>query len=109
MTRKTGSVEFTEADGHQLAVDMLREIEAHYRKIGALIESWPDSRDNEIGDFWKQDKSEILRRYLGTVAAKGSPALEHGFFAVLTDYIGSTQGDGVVPEPEYYASEMTTD
>ncbi len=90
---RSGGDHFTEEDGHQLAADMLRELETHYHERGTLIEAWPESMDSEIGDFWKKDKSEILRRYLATMGAKGSPALEHGFFAVLTDVLAS-QCDG---------------
>lgn len=74
---------FSEADGYQLAADMLREIQEHW---GAREDGVPDK---EIATLWKRDDSAILRRYLENVERSRSAALARGFFAVLTDYLGS--------------------
>ena len=86
---------FQATDGHQLAIDMLREIHEQWL---AREDGVPD---DQVGDLWRRDDSAVLRRYLKTVGASRSPALEAGFFAVLTDFIGGTL-DGVVPELEFY-------
>ena len=85
---------FTEADGHQLAADMLREIHAHW------LARQQDVPDEQIRDLWRRDDSSILRRYLATVIEPRSAELEQGFFAVLTDYIGSAP-EGT-PDPDCY-------
>lgn len=86
---------FTEADGHQLAADMLRELRVHY-----LAREEGVTTDAEIEALWHRDDSAILRRYLSTVRRRRSPALEKGFLAVLTDQLGAAQ-DGAI-DPDFY-------
>jgi hypothetical protein len=76
--------QYTERDGRQLAVEMLRELGVEW-----------DRRDlNHIPDEWlleaqiAQDPA-VLRRYLAMVQDSGSAQLELGFLRVLTDFIGS--------------------
>lgn len=86
---------FTEADGHQIAADMLREIKQHWltREDGVP--------DDQVADLWRHDDSTILRRYLASVRRRCDRALERGFFAALTDYLGSESP----PDPEFYEAE----
>lgn len=93
------SIPFTEQDGHQLAADMLREIRAHWDSRSPE-ESVPD---DQLADLWKHDDSKILRKYLAAVRQRRSAELEHGFFAVLTDFIGCSGESS--PDPETYEAE----
>jgi hypothetical protein len=89
----------SESDGHQLAVDMLDEIAAHWTSRQEGVPA------DQIGTHWKRDDGAILRRYLGVLQSQNSESLQHGFFAVLTDYIGSAAADGCVPDLETYEGE----
>lgn len=70
---------FTEADGHQLAIDLLDEMS----EIGM------DELCIDQADEYREGRSQndVLTRYLR--AAQQHPAVERGFLAVLTDVIGS--------------------
>lgn len=93
---------FTEADGYRLAADLLRDVREHYlaREKGLSVE--------QVEGLWKQDNSDVIRRYLTVLSTKKSPALERGFFAVLTDFIGSA-ADGAVCDPEFYQDGKSLD
>lgn len=86
-------IKFTEADGHQLAVDLLREV-GH---------EWSTFEDS-TSDAWKRQQVQVVARYLATLREHSSPELERGFCAVLTDYLGACVNGGV-PDPEYYERE----
>jgi hypothetical protein len=88
--------QFTEADGHQLAADMLREVHDEW-----LTDPW--QADDGIAG-WRKAAPVVLPRYLMKVREASSPELERGFFAVLTDFIGGSL-DGVVPEAQFYERE----
>lgn len=84
----------TEADGYQLAADMLRD----------LHEEWlsdEEFQQTEEEGAWRLLRGDTVRRYMETVSNSGSQALERGFYAVLTDFIGSCV-DGAVPDAEFY-------
>ena len=88
---------FTEADGHQLAADMLRDVH----------DEWFNNEEYQAaspGAEWALLKGEVLCRYLDTVRNSQSATLERGFYSVLTDYIGSCM-DGVVPDADFYEKE----
>lgn len=85
---------FTEEDGHQLAVDMLRDVRDEWFNNEEFQKC--DSRT----DFLLL-KGVALSRYLETIITADSPALQRGFYAVLTDYIGCCM-DGSIPYPERY-------
>ena len=68
----------TEADGRQLAADMLKEME----RIG-FDELALDGAQYREG----RPQNDVLARYLA--AARGSADIERGFLAVLTDVLGS--------------------
>ncbi len=86
---------FSEADGHQLAADLLREMGADYaRRADAMEAGAPDGLSEEkftllCKKFWSKHRSPILRRYLSMVSDRNSPELSHGFYAVLSDILGS--------------------
>lgn len=98
MVRKA-SGKLGEADGHQLAADMLREIQTHWEARQDGIS------DADLNGLWRRDDSEILRRYLNTVTSRNCPALEHGFFAVLTDFIGVSKDSTI--EPKFYEKDAS--
>ena len=83
------TIHLDEDDGYELAADLLREIEGHWNSRSDGVD------DEELDDLWKHEESAILRRYLQMVGERHCPALEKGFFAVLTDFIGSALGGGV--------------
>jgi hypothetical protein len=77
---------FTEADGRQLAIDMLRELKGWAEQIDARecekIDQggeMPDMREVMLGE-----EPEILRRYLAAIGRMQSPVLERGFLCVLS-------------------------
>lgn len=91
---------FTEADGRQLAADMLREIGARWLEgQGGL-----DANDRSINEQIINREPGALRRYLATVRDSGSEALERGFLCVLTDFIGSSVTEGV-PDVALYEED----
>lgn len=81
---------FTEADGRQLAVNMLLEIRDELGVDECVLD--PDARDG-------RPQSDVLARYLRTVRDAGAAA-EAGFVAVLTDFVGSAFE--ATPDPESY-------
>lgn len=88
---------FTEEDGHQLAVDLVREVEAHITHRRDHLRDVSDAefeRTYDSGEVWRNDESVVLRRYLATVRESGSAALEKGFLAVLTSHLGSGGVEG---------------
>jgi len=83
---------FTEADGRQLAVDMLRELAQWDRNVDERecakmdADHEPDMREVKLCE-----DPEILRRYLATVQGTKSPALERGFLCMLTAALTSEE------------------
>jgi hypothetical protein len=103
------TAEFTEADGRQLAVDMLRELREWTERVNEREcdkmsddEDEPDMREVILGE-----EPEIFRRYLATMQSKNSAALERGFLCVLShfmaEFIEDSEIEGydgyVVPRP----------
>jgi hypothetical protein len=87
---------FTEADGRQLAVDMLRELREEWRSAdleGVL--------DEDIKETLIDAEPTTLRRYLTVVQQRKSAPLERGFLCVVSNYIAGAT-DGTIPDPEYY-------
>ena len=88
--------QFTEADGHQLAIDLLDEMQ----DIG-MDELGIDEAD-EYRDGRPQN--DVLTRYLRV--AQTHPQVEKGFLAVLTDVIGShVEGTGGA-DYEHFVSQV---
>lgn len=85
-TPKSSKPQFTEADGRQLAVDMLREIGDWWFNVSESMSEAQGEKDAMV-PFLRRDP-RILRRYIRTVEAKRSAALSRGFFTVVTEYIG---------------------
>jgi hypothetical protein len=77
------------AYGRKLAVGMLIEFRAMDHNDETCIE--PRYRPGK-------PQSDILTRYVRAVRDQYSPAVEAGFFAVLTDYLAHE----AATEPEYY-------
>lgn len=89
----------TEADGHQLLADMLREVSDEWLKYW---DGQPeDSGGNTWSDGWHMLKGEVLQRYFKLVSESHSPELRRGFFAALTDFLGQASNGGV-NDPEFY-------
>ncbi len=96
---------FTEADGRQLAADMLRELGRDWETVGL-----PDVPVGEISEALISEMCEAmiardpdtLRRFLRVVQEKGSPALERGFLCALNDYLGSSMAGGFKRDPSAY-------
>lgn len=110
--KNTGRVEFTEDDGHELAGHLIRDLQQDYLERGKVLESTPDDMPeaefSALNDrWWKENKSEVLRRYLAQVAAAGSPALEHGFYAALSDAIGVQATGSYATWETYVAGEAS--
>lgn len=76
----------TEADGRQLAVDMLRDLGDRWNDQEGLD---ADGEPSEVTEALMNREPDILRRYLGQVHARNSPQVERGFLCVLSEYIGS--------------------
>lgn len=79
-----------DADGRQLAVDLLRELRAAWEDESWLI-------DERTG----AQRDNVVLRYLAVLRTQGSPSAEAGFAAVLTDFMGSAVNGGV-PDPDLY-------
>lgn len=82
----------TAEDGRQLAIDMLRELEA--------------MRGEEMEDCLMADgrtpvRNNIVARYLRALGAARSPDAETMFASVLTDFIAGAV-DGAVADAEFY-------
>lgn len=86
---------FTEADGRQLAIDMLLEIRDELGVDECVLED--EGRDG-------RQQSDVLARYLRAVRDAGAAA-EAGFIAVLTDFVGSAFEAPSAPE-DYELREM---
>jgi hypothetical protein len=78
--------DFTEADGRQLAIDMLRDLADEWEASDELLEGVPD---DEITETILRRDPAVLRRYLKVMRARRCAALERGFLAVLADMLGS--------------------
>ena len=76
----------TEADGRQLACDMLRDLADEWEANDQYLEGVPDDQITET--LLRRDPA-VLRRYLKVLRAKRCPALEQGFLAVISDMLGS--------------------
>lgn len=85
-----GQDAFSSADGRQLAIDMLLEL----RDLGA-----------DATAIDRPGQQNIVGHYLRIIREQGAPALEHGFAAVLTDFIAGAL-DGAAPDPEVYEEEV---
>ena len=81
---------FTEADGRQLAIDMLLEIRDRVGVDECVLED--SVRDG-------RPQSDVLARYMRSVRDAGEAA-EAGFVAVLMDFVGSAFE--ATPDPESY-------
>ena len=99
--QKCRSSELTETDGRQLAIDMMREIEARWADHSDLehIEQPGDDDDDE--EYCRQcteieinREPEILRRYLDTVRNSRSAKLERGFLCLVTELLASVHCGG---------------
>lgn len=86
-----GSALLSESDGRKLAAAMLREFDEYL-----------DSNDHTIEARYRQGlpQKDTLARYLRVIMDQGNPAVEDGFIAVLTDFLGS----GGITKPEFYES-----
>jgi hypothetical protein len=80
---------FTSADGCQLAIDMLLEL----RELGR-----PLLLDDSQGSATRRCAAQV-----GPPRSIGAE-LEHGFAAVLTDFIAGAL-DGAAPDPDFYETE----
>lgn len=87
-------VALTEADGRQLAVDMLRELESWDLKMGDGLIPPPGGEDSELDatEHGLNQEPEIFRRYLAAVHRARSSGVERGFLCVLSEFIGSALG-----------------
>lgn len=83
---------FTERDGRELAVSLLRELRDTDADLTALEDDYrPAGRAQD----------NIVLRYLTTLRETENRALEAGFAAVLSDFIASTL-NGAIPDPDHY-------
>ncbi len=90
MAERQRSKHLTAADGRRLAIDMLREIRDEVGSDATSIEE--EYREG-------RPQSDVLARHLRVVGRAG-PAVEAGFLAVLTDFLG---GAFEAPtDPEFY-------
>jgi len=94
---------FTEADGRQLAVNMLRELD-HF-ETNDEDGPWPWS----INAMYRPEdtpQDNVVLRYLDNIQQRGSEDLLMGFCAVLTDYLGSagSAGGGGIADEAFYES-----
>lgn len=90
---------FTEADGRQLAVDLIRELEQY-------------QTDDEDGPWpWNikamhrpkgTQQDNVVLRHLDTIQQSGSRSLLMGFCAVLTDYLGDAHHGGGLANVAFY-------
>ena len=82
----------TEADGRQLAVDMLRELLTWTEQIDDRVaESIGESNEMpDMRELMLSQDPEIMRRYLSTVAQSGSAELERGFLCVLSHSLANS-------------------
>jgi hypothetical protein len=99
VSRKAGHlsatpVAFSTADGRELAVEMLREVEG--KSDDCCID--PHCRLGKVQD-------NILVRYLRVVRERGSLELEEGFGEVLSDFIASSIA-GATPDAEFYEERI---
>lgn len=82
MKKRSDSDKLTEADGRQLAADMLRELGEQWNAFD--LDGVPDA---DIREVMVNREPDTLRRYLATVRAKKSRALERGFLCALSEFI----------------------
>lgn len=83
---------FTERDGRELAVSMLRELEDVDADLVAIRED-----ERPAGT----PQSNVVLRHLAAVRAADCRELEAGFGAVLTDFLASAL-NGAVPDATFY-------
>jgi len=101
MKKRTPKAMFTEADGRQLAVDLIRELQSQWLDQPSLP---TDAHVDAFLDAQLSRPPTILRRYLAA-AHRGGRKLERGFLCVLSDVIASScEGS---PEPEYYEARLS--
>lgn len=87
MKKRSDSDKLTEADGRQLAADMLRELGEQWNAFD--LEGVPDA---DIREVMLNREPDTLRRYLATVKSKKSQPLERGFLCALSESIGCSMG-----------------
>lgn len=97
--RAIAKTPFTEADGRQLAVDMLRELGDQW--ISADLEQVPD---DQITETLINIEPTIVRRYVESALASDH-SVQRGFLCVLSEYIGSAV-NGSQLDPEGYERYM---
>jgi hypothetical protein len=88
---------FTEADGRQLAVDMIRELD-HFKINEDSLWLWSINAKYRPEDT---PQDNVLLRYLDNIQQRGSRDLLMGFCAVITDYFGCA-GSAGVPDEAFY-------
>lgn len=86
---------FTEADGRQLAADMLLEL----RDAGADATCLDAGIRIAVGLSGPQNN--VVARYLRELRKRDSAELDAGFAGVVSEFIGSAL-DGSVIDPEEY-------
>jgi len=94
---------FTEADGRELAVNMLRELAEWDGKVDERVfESITDENNvPDMTDVLLDEEPEILTRYLATVRRKKSAELERGFLCLLSHFLASAAAGESCLEEKY--------
>jgi hypothetical protein len=95
------TAEFTEADGRQLAVNMLCELEGWVRKVEDRVVPSDGEDEPYMRDILLNEEPEILRRYLANMHRSGSTALERGFLCLLSHALAMAAGDLFQPQESY--------
>lgn len=75
--------------------------------LRAIHNEWTNNekfQESQRDDNFALLSGDAVRRFLEVVRTSGNPALERGFYSVLTDYIGSCV-DGMVPSPTHYEQQ----
>lgn len=100
---------FTEADGRQLAADMLRDIHQRYgENEERIVASFGDQEPPRMWPLLLDQEPDVLRRYLGTVRRAKSRNLERGFLCAVSHFIACSI-DGGDPDPEEYDMDEETE
>lgn len=104
--RRTG---FSQADGRQLAVDLLYELISWVEEIDNREDAKIKAGEDEpnMQEVYLNEEPTILRRYIAIVQQSGDPELERGFFSILNHFlaIGVMEGgaahynDFITPQP----------
>jgi hypothetical protein len=97
----TIKVPSTRADGHKLAVAMLRAMEGRPDEC-LMLQMFTNVGVNKAGVY---EQDNVVLRYLDTLRQAGSRDLEIGFAEVVTDFIASALDNGVA-RPEAYENNV---